>query len=134
MSSGEIYRARGFVRDFLLDAHSLHDLAVPSRVSEVAQLVVSELATNVCKYAPGPCLLDLVVDGRMLGITMWDSGDVLPIAQQADPARAGRHGLEIVLAVCQSFEVRREPVGKRIRVEISMLDGLQDDQAGHAAW
>ncbi|MFF9689621.1 ATP-binding protein [Streptomyces sp. NPDC014623] len=134
MTSGEIARARGFVRQFLSDARSTHGLEVPSRTLDIAQLVVSELATNVCKYAPGPCLLDLEVDGDMLGITMWDSGSVLPAALQADPTRAGQHGLEIVLAVCQSFEVRREPVGKRVRVQISLLEGPHGDPAGPTPW
>lgn len=134
MGSGEIARARGFARDFLSDAQSSHGLDVSTRALDVAQLVVSELATNVCKYAPGPCLLDLEVDGGMLVITMWDSGSVLPTALHADPTRAGQHGLEIVLAVCQSFEVRREPVGKRIRVGISLLDGPGDGPAGPTPW
>ncbi|HWU08197.1 MAG TPA: ATP-binding protein [Streptomyces sp.] len=134
MTSGEIARARGFVRQFLSDARSTHGLDVPSRTLDIAQLVVSELATNVCKYAPGPCLLDLEVDGDMLGITMWDSGSVLPTALQADPTRAGQHGLEIVLAVCQSFEVRREPVGKRVRVQVSLLEGPHGDPAGPTPW
>ncbi|MFE7753167.1 ATP-binding protein [Streptomyces sp. NPDC057428] len=98
MNSVEIGHARGFVRDLLMNAASEHGVPVPSRVLDVAQLVVSELATNVCKYAPGPCLLDVEVVDNMLGITMWDSGDVLPMAQQADPTRTGQHGLEIVLA------------------------------------
>ncbi|WP_205023367.1 ATP-binding protein [Streptomyces sp. HB132] len=135
MDSGEIARARDFVRDFLSGAQrSLDGLHVSARALGAAQLVVSELATNVCKYAPGPCLLDLEVDGDMLGITMWDSGSVLPGTLRADPTRAGQHGLEIVLAVCQSFEVRREPVGKRVRVRISLVDGLDDDPAGSSPW
>ncbi|MFJ8857636.1 ATP-binding protein [Streptomyces sp. NPDC102451] len=139
MGSGEISRARRFVRDFLSDARALRGVDVPTRVLEVAQLVVSELATNVCKYAPGPCLLDLEVHGSMLDITMWDSGSVLPSALHGsalhgDPARAGQHGLEIVLAVCQSFEVRREPVGKRVRVQISLFDGPDGDPAGQSPW
>ncbi|MBT2902315.1 ATP-binding protein, partial [Streptomyces sp. McG3] len=40
----------------------------------------------------------------------------------ADPTRVGRHGLELVLMVCQSFAVHREPVGKRIRVQIPLHD------------
>lgn len=130
MGSGEIARTRGFVRDFLTDARSLHGLPVSARAMDVAQLVVSELATNVCKYAPGPCLLDLEAGDGLLSITMWDTGSVLPTSRQADPTRMGQHGLEIVLAVCESFEVRREPVGKRVRVEISLLDGPQSE----AAW
>ncbi|MFJ1589321.1 ATP-binding protein [Kitasatospora albolonga] len=134
MGSGEIARARGFVREFLTDARSLHGLPVSARAMDVAQLVVSELATNVCKYAPGPCLLDLEADEDLLTITMWDSGSVLPAASQADPRRAGQHGLEIVLMVCRSFEVRREPVGKRVRVQMSLLDDPHGDPAGQVSW
>ncbi|MGW1204805.1 ATP-binding protein [Streptomyces cyaneofuscatus] len=134
MDSGEIARARAFVRDFLTDARSLHGMPVSARAMDVTQLVVSELATNVCKYAPGPCLLDLEAGDGMLTITMWDTGSVLPTSRQADPTRTGQHGLEIVLAVCESFEVRREPVGKRVRVEISLLDGPQGDAAGPSGW
>uniref|UniRef100_A0AAU3H3I9 ATP-binding protein n=1 Tax=Streptomyces sp. NBC_01401 TaxID=2903854 RepID=A0AAU3H3I9_9ACTN len=125
MDSGEISRARAFVRDFLSGARALRGVGVPTRALEVAQLVVSELATNVCKYAPGPCLLDLEVDGDRLSVTMWDSGAVLPSALQGDPVREGQHGLEIVLALCQSFEVRREPVGKRVRVQISLREEVE---------
>ncbi|GFN08743.1 hypothetical protein Smic_72990 [Streptomyces microflavus] len=57
-----------------------------------------------------------------------------PSAAQADPTRAGQHGLEIVLMVCQSFEVRREPVGKRVRVEISLLDDAQGGPADPTSW
>ncbi|WP_329453821.1 ATP-binding protein [Streptomyces sp. NBC_01497] len=39
------------------------------------------------------------------------------------------HGLEIVMAVCQTFRIRREPVGKRITAAIR----LADDPGGHAA-
>ncbi|MEU3205966.1 ATP-binding protein [Streptomyces cyaneofuscatus] len=134
MDSGEIARARAFVRDFLTDARSLHGMPVSERAMDVAQLVVSELATNVCKYAPGPCLLDLEAGDGMLSITMWDTGSVLPTSRQADPTRTGQHGLEIVLAVCESFEVRREPVGKRVRVEISLLDGPRGDAGGPSGW
>ncbi|MFF5724599.1 ATP-binding protein [[Kitasatospora] papulosa] len=134
MDSEQISRARDFVREFLSDARSRHGVDVPARSKDIAQLVVSELATNVCKYAPGPCLLDLEVVGDLLGITMWDSGAVLPAALGADPSRAGQHGLEIVLAVCQSFEVRREPVGKRVRVQISLLEGRDTEPAGPAPW
>ncbi|MEU8707469.1 ATP-binding protein [Streptomyces sp. NPDC048565] len=136
MDSGEISRARAFVRDFLSDARTLRGVDVPTRALEVAQLVVSELATNVCKYAPGPCLLDLEVGDDRLSVTMWDSGAVLPSALRGDPVREGQHGLEIVLALCRSFEVRREPVGKRVRVQISLLEDAEDDDApvGLSPW
>ncbi len=39
----------------------------------------------------------------------------LPVPRSPDPGRAGQHDLEIVIALCQSFEMRREPTGKRIK-------------------
>ncbi|CAM5243277.1 MULTISPECIES: ATP-binding protein [Streptomyces] len=134
MTSGEVANAREFVRDFLARAQTLYGESMSQRAVDVAQLVVSELATNVCKYAPGPCLLDLETDGTALGITMWDSGSVLPSASPADPTRVGRHGLELVLMVCQSFEIRREPVGKRVRVRLSLQDSPSGDPAGQTTW
>lgn len=60
---------------------------------------------------------------------MWDTEPTLPVAQAADPGRVGQHGLEIVIGVCRSFEMRREPVGKRIKAAIA----LADDPGGHPA-
>ncbi|MFB8089456.1 ATP-binding protein [Streptomyces sp. NPDC055992] len=134
MTSGEIARAREFVRAFLHEGEVLHAWEVSDRAADVAQLVVSELATNVCKYAPGPCLLDLASDGVMLSIAMWDSGAVLPTASAADPTRIGSHGLELVLMVCQSFEVRREPVGKRLSVGVALQDAPDRSPHGRSPW
>ncbi|MFD5199216.1 ATP-binding protein [Streptomyces sp. NPDC058375] len=134
MTSGDIGRARGFVREFLSTGQSLRAWTVSGRAADVAQLVVSELATNVCKYAPGPCLLDVVSDGTVLSISMWDSGPVLPSPSPADPNRVGQHGLELVLAVCQSFELRREAVGKRVCVQIALQDSADKSPSGRTVW
>ncbi|MEV7311058.1 ATP-binding protein [Streptomyces microflavus] len=125
MAPGEIARARAFVREFLDTARSQHGLTISARAADISQLVVSELATNVCKYAPGPCLLDVESEGVLLDISMWDSGPVLPTASPADPTRIGQHGLELVLMVCQSFTVHSEPVGKRIRVQVPLNGDLR---------
>ncbi|MFF9110006.1 ATP-binding protein [Streptomyces sp. NPDC014805] len=82
------------------------------------------------KYAPGPCLLDLEVSEGTVQVSVWDTDLTLPAACPADPGRVGRHGLEIIMAVCQSFEVRREPVGKRVRAAIVLADGLGGDPVG----
>lgn len=95
------------------------------RVMGMTQLVVSELVTNARKYAPGPCLLTLEIRDGAVEVTVWDSEPALPIARGADPGRTGQHGLEIVVAVCRSFEMHREPVGKRITAAIV----LEDDRA-----
>jgi anti-sigma regulatory factor (Ser/Thr protein kinase) len=104
-------------------------IPVSDRAMGMVQLVVSELVTNAHKYAPGPCLLDLEIIDGAVEISVWDTDPTLPVARAADPGRVGQHGLEIVIGVCRSFEMRREPVGKRIRAAVV----LADDPGGHPA-
>jgi anti-sigma regulatory factor (Ser/Thr protein kinase) len=118
--TGSIAVARGMAAAFLDRARDTHGIDVPPGVHADAQLVVSELVTNAVKYAPGPCALNLEIRGPVLEITTWDTDDTLPLARAAAPGRIGQHGLEIVLALCDGFEVRREPVGKRITVRLAL--------------
>jgi signal transduction histidine kinase len=103
-----------------------HGLPVSQRALDVTRLVVSDLVANARKYAPGPVMLDLRVTGATIEVSAWDSDPVRPVARAADADRVGQHGLEIVTAVAQGFEARREPVGKRITARI----GLADDREG----
>lgn len=121
-----IARSRAFTAAFLDRALSDHAVHVAARARADAQLVVSELVTNACKYAPGPYALALEIRGRFLEIALRD-GDPAPpaVAPATGPATAGRvggHGLEIVLAVCASFEVRCEAAGKCVVARLP-LDG-----------
>ncbi|GAB2617580.1 ATP-binding protein [Streptomyces capparidis] len=128
--TGCIGRAREFAVDFLTRVQAVHGLPVSARARDTVQLVVSELVTNAVKHAPGPCVLDLQVRGGAVEITVWDSEPVLPVARAADPGRVGQHGLEIVMALCQGYEVRREPVGKRSTASIALADDPGGDPAG----
>ncbi|GGW09257.1 hypothetical protein GCM10018980_22770 [Streptomyces capoamus] len=49
----------------------------------------------------------------------------LPVTASVEVALA-----KIIMAVCQSFEVRREPVGKRVRAAIVLADDPGGDPAG----
>ncbi|MGJ5751573.1 anti-sigma regulatory factor (Ser/Thr protein kinase) [Streptomyces puniciscabiei] len=129
-SPADIAQARALARDFLTGVQAEHGLPVSDRAMGTVQLVVSELITNACKYAPGPCLLDLELAGGTIAITVWDSRPLLPVARAADPGRVGQHGLEIVLAVCQDFEVHREAVGKRTVASVMLADDPGGDVAG----
>ncbi|MEU1042390.1 ATP-binding protein [Streptomyces sp. NPDC005907] len=117
-SAGE---ARHFAADFMERLQRAYRLVLSTKVIGAVQLVVSELVTNVCKHAPGPCALDLVLIDRSLEIRVWDSSFDVPVAQAPDPGRVGRHGLEIVTALCGAIDVRREPVGKRVKVRIPLV-------------
>ncbi|MFH8336472.1 ATP-binding protein [Streptomyces sp. AM6-12] len=124
-----IARARRLAADFLARVQDEHGLPVSRRTMEVTQLVVSELVTNAHKHAPGSALLGLRVTGDSVEVSVWDSDPVLPIARAADAGRVGQHGLEIVMALVQGFEARREPVGKRITARLA----LTDDTGGRPA-
>ncbi|MGW5330890.1 ATP-binding protein [Streptomyces sp. NPDC004014] len=127
--SEDIAEARRLARSFLTDVQKVHGVPVSDRVMGGVQLVVSELVTNAQKYAPGPCLLTLEIREGAVEVTVWDSEPGLPIARAADPGRVGQHGLEIVMAVCRSFEMHREPVGKRILAAIALADDPVGDEA-----
>jgi anti-sigma regulatory factor (Ser/Thr protein kinase) len=127
---GCIARARHQAAEFLARVQAEHGLPVSQRAMDLTQLVVSELVTNALKYAPGPVLLDVRIDGDAVEIVVWDSDPVLPVARAADAGRVGQHGLEIVMAVCQGFEVQREPVGKRITARLVLLDDPGGDITG----
>ncbi len=124
-----IGEARDAARRFMTAVQAVQGIPVSERAMTLTELVVSELVTNAHKYAPGPCLLDLEISDGAVEISVWDSDPALPLPREADPSRIGKHGLEIVMAVCRSFEVRREPVGKRVRAAIV----LADDPGGHPA-
>ncbi|MFF7206154.1 ATP-binding protein [Streptomyces sp. NPDC008141] len=118
--SGSITAARHFATGFVTQLRDSHGIAVARNLVGAVQLVVSELITNACKYAPGPALLDLEFADQALKITVTDSSPGLPIAREAEPGRVGQHGLEIVMALCDGFDVQRRPPGKRISVRLPL--------------
>ncbi|MFJ9831861.1 ATP-binding protein [Streptomyces sp. NPDC101169] len=120
--SADIAKARHLAAGFLTRVQAERGLPVSQRAMDLTQLVVSELVTNARKYAPGPVLLDLQITSGTVEIVVWDCDPVLPMARAADAGRVGQHGLEIVMAVAQSFEAHREPVGKRITARLALAD------------
>jgi anti-sigma regulatory factor (Ser/Thr protein kinase) len=128
---GDAAHGRQVARDFLTSVQAVHGFPVSDRAMETVQLVVSELLTNAFRHAPGPCLLDLELLGGRVRITVWDNSSALPTPSPRDPARVGQHGLEIVMAVSQSFEVHREPLGKRMVAAVMLADDPDGDIAGH---
>lgn len=109
---GSIAAARLFTTAFCQSHHA------PARLAQSAELVVSELVTNACKYAPGPILVELEAAAHALMITVWDSSPTVPYARSSDPGRIGQHGMEIVLALCDALTVDTHPVGKKVTARI----------------
>ncbi|MBV2356328.1 ATP-binding protein [Streptomyces sp. J2-1] len=120
-----IAEARHLTADYLTRTRAADGPAVTERAVGLAQLVVSELVTNARKYAPGPILVSLGIDGQVLEIEVWDSAPELPAPRAADPRRIGQHGLEIVEAVAERLTVRPETVGKRVTARLRLTEDHQ---------
>jgi len=120
--SAEIAEARQLARSFLTDVQAVHGLPVSERAMGMVQLVVSELVTNAVKHAGGPCGIELRVLERetVLEIAVWDGSARAATVTPPDPERVGRHGMEIVTALCGGFEVTPIPEGKRITVRMAL--------------
>ncbi|MEU9269120.1 ATP-binding protein [Streptomyces sp. NPDC048251] len=126
---GCIADARQHALAFLDQAEADYPVSVPARTRDLTQLVVSELVTNACKYAPGPVLVELRISTRAVDVVVWDSDPTVPAARAADPDRVGQHGLEIVKAVAEALVVEQRSVGKRITARIPLSDVSSSDIA-----
>ncbi|MFF9340688.1 MULTISPECIES: ATP-binding protein [unclassified Streptomyces] len=119
--SGAIASARAFTADFLAAAPSVRLEPVADERVELAQLVVSELVTNAVRHTVGPCRLLLELRRDTLEISVFDREPAAPVPRGHDPRRIGQHGVEIVVAVCESLTVEPAPEGKRVRARLSLL-------------
>ncbi|MFI7388147.1 ATP-binding protein [Streptomyces sp. NPDC049813] len=115
-----IGQARRAATQFLSRAAQERHVGVSPRAVQDTELIVSELVTNVVKYAPGPGLLQLRLTADTVLVEVWDSDPLLPAVRAADPSRIGQHGLEIVTFLARSMTFQPTVVGKRVRVGISL--------------
>ncbi|MFJ8134372.1 ATP-binding protein [Streptomyces sp. NPDC096013] len=120
-----IAEARDLAADFLVRAGTDHGVAVSARAMDLTRLVVSELVTNAGRHAPGPLRMQLRILDDAVEVTVRDTARVQLLARPADPRRVGQHGLEIVMAVAQAFQVRLEPNGKAVTARIALADGVR---------
>ncbi|MFJ4715530.1 ATP-binding protein [Streptomyces sp. NPDC088785] len=118
--TGCIGQARDTAARFLTEARDVHRVAVAERAVQNAQLVVSELVTNVVKYAPGPALLQMRIQDGLVLVEVWDSDPRQPAVRDTDPQRIGQHGLEIVSLLARSLTVQPTSVGKRVTVSLDL--------------
>ncbi|WP_282696598.1 ATP-binding protein [Streptomyces sp. CC208A] len=118
---GTIASARALTADFLAAAPAVRHGPVADDRVELARLVVSELVTNAVLHTDGPCRLLLELRRDALEITVSDRAAAAPVLRGHDPRRIGQHGVEIVVAVCESVTVEPTPEGKRVRARLSLL-------------
>jgi two-component sensor histidine kinase len=117
---GSIAEARRLAAAFLAGATAEGQQAVPDTAVDTAQLVVSELVTNAVKHTDGPCGLDLRMVPGAVEMSVWDTSSRPVIVMERDPSRVGRHGMEIVTALCGGFQVVPTATGKRVVVRVPL--------------
>ncbi|WP_299537378.1 ATP-binding protein [uncultured Streptomyces sp.] len=115
-----IGEARSFA-DMFLHRAVTRGVAVADVKRGDALLVVSELVTNVVRYAPGPCTLALGLQNGLLEIAVSDTSGRSPQPQPFEPGRIGQHGLEIVLALCTKVDTEIGDRGKTVRACLTVL-------------
>ncbi|MFF7159721.1 ATP-binding protein [Streptomyces sp. NPDC008139] len=115
--SADIAAARDLVTVLFTELERASAPVAARAVGDVL-LVVSELVTNAVKYTEGPCGLGLHVTGGVLRIEVWDTSTTPVTVMGANPDRVGRHGLEIVTALCGGFKTAATATGKLISVEM----------------
>lgn len=130
--TASIAASRAFTAAFLEQAAAEHGVRVPRQTAADAQLVVGELVTNAVKYAAGPYSVRLAVKGRLLEITVWDTDPAVPEPRGPEPRgpepeRIGHHGLEVVLALCESFEAHQDRIGKHVTARIALRPDVHPD-------
>ncbi|MFF3315996.1 ATP-binding protein [Streptomyces sp. NPDC003035] len=118
---GMVASARDFTADFLAAAPAVGRARVTQERVDLGRLVVSELVTNAVRHAPGPCRLMLELFEDALEISVFDRVEASPVPRGHDPGRVGQHGVEIVVAICESVSVEPHPWGKRVRVRLSLV-------------
>lgn len=92
-----------------------------ARLTDAAQLVTSELATNAILHAQTPWSLTLEIDRHLVRLTVRDDSPVFPAVRHYGTAAATGRGLGIVAGTAASWGAQREGAGKRVWAELTGL-------------
>ncbi|MER6705619.1 ATP-binding protein [Streptomyces fumanus] len=117
--SGMIPASRDLVQAFAARLREA-GVEVPGSFLDTARLVVSELVTNAARHAPGPCRLRLALVEDQVEIAVTDTGEGFPTFLPPDPARVGRHGLEIVTRLCDELITKPHDRGKTVYARLPL--------------
>ncbi|MEV6318625.1 ATP-binding protein [Streptomyces sp. NPDC051776] len=109
----------------------------PLEAQENLALIVSELVTNACRHAPGPCRIRLQALSGRVAVEVWDTNPLLPclsipdtdVAVENGEPPCGGYGLGIVARLSEELLGFAGPAGgKTIRAVVtgSMESGGAD--------
>ncbi len=89
-------------------------------VAEVAELLVSELATNVVRHACPPFTVELSINCQVVRVSVADGATVDLRVTQADGDQTSGRGLQLLEALSRRWGVERTTNGKRVWFELSL--------------
>jgi hypothetical protein len=98
--------------------------------TEIIELSVTELATNVMKHVgPGsPATLVLEANAERLHIELHDTSTALPRCRQASPTEETGRGLSILAGISDSWFALATPGGKAVCCEFAYAEAAKKHQ------
>jgi anti-sigma regulatory factor (Ser/Thr protein kinase) len=88
------------------------------RILDVAQLLVSELVTNVVLHAGTDALVELSLDEELLRIEVSDGSRRSPVQRTGHHSSVGGRGIPIVEVVGDNWGVNERADGKTVWTEL----------------
>ncbi|MFG2803785.1 ATP-binding protein [Streptomyces pseudovenezuelae] len=87
---------------------------------QTAELLVSELITNVIRHGAGPTLIRVAWTGRLLRIAVSGYGDRRPRIWAAPTTEPGGFGMQLLERLALRWGVISRQPGKTVWAEISL--------------
>jgi hypothetical protein len=95
-------------------------------MSDVVELLVSELVTNALQHAPGPCRLTISAQDGLLRCEVEDTGTVLPQAHPTREYDEGGRGLHLLDLLACCWGSSHTPTGKAMWFELPTRAPAED--------
>ena len=111
----ESRRSPGLAREILRAALT----SFPADVVDVAELLLSELATNAVLHAEPLLILRLAITGHKINVSVEDASYGAPVPREASADDSNGRGLLLVDAMADSWGWAETETGKRVWFELS---------------
>lgn len=119
--------ASAAARRFLLQTAGDWDL--PPGLTEVAQLVVSELVSNAVEHAGTSSTVGLELADGKLRISVRDGSSLQPVARSFDTVSFRGRGLPLIERISEHWGIVNHPDGKTVWAVLGMPANGEADRA-----
>ena len=112
--------ARHFVRSTLAERHV-------EQLSDTAELLTSELVTNVLLHARTPMQISVEIDGAAARIEVLDGSATLPVRRRLPVHATTGRGLALIDALADAWGITVHPVGKTVWFTVVVQVGVSSE-------